>query len=241
MKNILKVIALSLVLFVAASCDDAETGLTKVTYYAQLELNGDQYMYATLGKEFVDPGVTAIMKGEDVSDKVKVDGKVDTQTSGLDTLTYTVVNEDGFSASTSRYVFVKDPADKYAGIYNVRTSESFREYNGATIIYNTKEYDEKPLLIINQGDGTYSVNDLTGGWYWQRASLGTDYCIEGDIEIANDGAINLTYSKMVGGWKDSLEGLSEAKFTQVSGTTTVQWVANYVEGIVFHVFADKVE
>ncbi|MCQ2374704.1 MAG: DUF5012 domain-containing protein [Salinivirgaceae bacterium] len=241
MKNILKLIAISLVLFVAASCEEPETGLTKITYYAQVDLNGDQYMYATLGEDFVDPGVTATMKGKDVSDMVIVKGEVDTEESGMYTLTYTVVNEDGFSASASRYVLVKDPADQYAGIYNVRTNESYRLSGGETVIYNAKEYVEEPLIIINQGDGTYSINDLLGGWYWQRAGYGEEYCIAGKFEIANDGTINLTYNKMVGGWADELVGFTEAKFTQVSGTTSAQWVAEYVEGMIFNVTADKVE
>ncbi len=241
MKNILKVIAISLALFVVASCEEPETGLTKITYYAQVDLNGDQYMYATLGEDFVDPGVTATMKGEDVSDMVVVNGEVNTQKSGIYNLTYTVINEDGFPASTSRCVLVKDPADKYAGYYNVRTSESARIYNGETTIYNKKEYAEEPLIILNQGDGTYSINDLLGGWYWQRAGYGEEYCIAGEFEIANDGTINLTYNKMVGGWADELVGFTEAKFTQVSGTTSAQWVAEYVEGMIFNVSADKVE
>ena len=87
-KNILFAALLALATpTVFTSCDDDESeGKSRITYYAILELNGDEYMTTQLGSAFNDPGCTATMGGEDVSDKIVTTGTVNTNKMGFYTL-----------------------------------------------------------------------------------------------------------------------------------------------------------
>ena len=98
------------------SCEKESQGVTQITYFAEIVLNGDATMVVAKGSTFVDPGCTAVMKGEDVTDKVAVSSNVDTSVSGVYTITYSIVNADGFPASASRTVVVLDVTDPVEGL-----------------------------------------------------------------------------------------------------------------------------
>lgn len=213
-----------------SSCDnDSSAGYTRITYYPVLTLNGDATMYVDKGATFVDPGCAAELNGEDVSSSVTVGGSVDPKKSGVYTLTYSVVNEDGFSASISRKVIVTDPNDAKEGVFYT-DANSYRDYNGQKAFGDNYE-----VVITNNDDGTYHVDDLFGGWYSQRAGYGTNYNMGGDVSFAEDGTMTLQNS-LVAGWGDSLVGFS-GKFDAASGTYT--WDAEYVSSMNFHVVLSK--
>ena len=66
------------------SCNDDEDQLTdtRVTNYIVLTLNGNEVMYVEAGSDFVDPGCTAELAGEDVTSKVTVNNPVNTNEIG---------------------------------------------------------------------------------------------------------------------------------------------------------------
>lgn len=143
------------------SCDDDSTaGVTSITYYPVLSLNGDATLHVDKGSAFVDPGCAAEMNGEDISSSVVVSGSVNTAKSGIYTLTYSASNDDGFSASVSRRVIVTDPNDAHEGLFVSDAANSVRDYNGA----QTKFGGSYEVVITNNDDGTYHVTDLLGGW-----------------------------------------------------------------------------
>ena len=109
MKNrILFIAMLAFAAFVTISCDDESTeGMTRITYYAKLSLEGDKTLYVDKGSEFVDPGYSAIMEGEDVTDMVEVSSNVNTAKSGVYSISYSIVNNDGFYSTASRTVIVR--------------------------------------------------------------------------------------------------------------------------------------
>ena len=95
--------------FTLSSCSDKETeGTSRITTYAVLELNGDAYETVQLGSSYNDPGCTAKMGDEDVTDKIVTDGAVNTNKLGYYDLSYRVINADGFAATASRTVAVVD-------------------------------------------------------------------------------------------------------------------------------------
>lgn len=230
-KNIFYMMLLLLTSAVAfSSCDnDSSAGYTRVTYYPVLTLNGDATMYVDKGATFVDPGCAAELNGEDVSSNVIVGGSVNPKKSGVYTLTYSVVNEDGFSASISRKVIVTDPNDAKEGVFYTDVN-SYRDYSGQKAFGGNYE-----VVITNNDDGTYHVDDLFGGWYSQRAGYGTNYNMGGDVAFAEDGTMTLKNS-LVAGWGDSLVDFS-GKFDAASGTYT--WDAEYVSSMKFHVVLSK--
>lgn len=230
-KNIFYVMLLLLTSAVTfSSCDnDSSAGFTRITYYPVLSLNGDATMHVDKGSAFVDPGCAAELNGEDVSSSVTVGGSVNPEKSGVYTLTYSVVNEDGFCASISRKVIVTDPKDAKEGVFYT-DANSYRDYSGQKAFGDNYE-----VVITNNDDGTYHVDDLFGGWYSQRAGYGTNYNMAGDVSFAEDGTMTLKNS-LVAGWGDSLVGFS-GKFDAASGSYT--WDAEYVSSMKFHVALSK--
>lgn len=230
-KNILFTTLLALVAFVMSSCDKESEGLSYITYYPTIELEGDTYMVWEKGVPFQEPGYSSMMGSEDVSDQVKVTGNLDTNKSGIYTLTYnTVKNEDGFGATATRTVVVLDPNNAVEGFY-LCSPDSYREYNGEVAYGYPFE-----ILVLDNGDGTYIIDDLLGGWYCQRAGYGSDYAMEGLISIEDDGTISLLDS-YVPGWGDSAEDL-EGTFDAATGTFS--WAVTYTDyPFIFHVVLNK--
>ena len=232
-KNILLIAALALLTLGFTSCEKQSAGLTRITYYADIQLEGDDYMVIAKGSTFEDPGYSATMAGKDVTKDVVVESNVDTSKSGVYSIVYTMVNEDGFASSDTRTVVVLDLADPIEGFWAV-TPTSFREYNGKQVAYGAPF----EILIIGKGNGVYSVDDLFAGWYAQRAGYGSNYAMVGTIEIADDGSITLLKSK-VAGWGDSLNDLTDGKYD--ADNKQITYKAIYVETMVFDVTLSKVE
>ena len=90
---------------VAVSCEKTTEGLTGITYYPVITLNGD-YGVVYLGGAYEDPGCVAIMNGEDVTSQVTISNNIDPNHIGEYSVTYTAVNEQGFSATVARPVYV---------------------------------------------------------------------------------------------------------------------------------------
>lgn len=113
MKNIIsKIFYVALVSILFTSCErDLETeGITKkITYYAVITLNGEQWNVVPVGGSWTDPGATATEGGVEIPHVVGGD-VVDTSTPGVYTITYSAINKDGYSSLERRYIGVITPA-----------------------------------------------------------------------------------------------------------------------------------
>ena len=203
---------LALVSFALTSCGDKETeGLSRFTYYPLLELEGESYMVVGKGTNFQDPGFSATLNGEDVSSQVTVSSNVNTNKSGIYTVVYSIKNEDGIAANAKRTVVVLDLNSAVEGFYQI-TPDSYRLRQGAQVAYGSPF----EMLIIDNGDGTYNVDDLLGGWYCQRAGYGTNYAMAGVIAIEDDGSV-ICLANGVPGWGDEADAF-EGTFDAATGT-----------------------
>lgn len=216
------------------SCNDGNDEHTdkRITYYATLDLfgiEGEEKMIIDKGSTFVDPGYYAEMQGEDVSDQVVVNSNVDTSTSGVYSVAYSIVNADGFSVTKVRTVVVLDPNDPVEGIYQT-SSDAYRDYSGTLTNYG----GPFEILVINKGD-YYFFDDLMAGWYCQRAGYGSDYAMAAEVTINDDGSLNLIYSE-VPGWGDAADSLEG---TYDSATGQFSYVLAYADVINFHVTLEK--
>ena len=220
-KNILFTMLFALCALVLTSCDKKSEGLSRITYYPSITLNGDTYMVWEKGEAYVEPGYYSELNGEDVTSQVTVSGNVDVNKSGIYTLTYTTVkNEDGFDASASRTVVVLDSSSNIEGFY----------LNQATSNRNGTAYGKNyEVLVIDNGDGTVTVDDILGGWYCQRAGYGTKYAMTATIDVADDGTMTLI-SSYVPGWGDGLDSL-EGTFD--AATSTFNFVCVYASSLTF--------
>jgi hypothetical protein len=114
--KIIHFFSLALVLMVFGSChkdniisNDKQVGISRITYFADLTLLGNQYMSVVKGQAFTDPGATATQSGKPLT--VTVGGSVNTTAVGIYVLTYSAVNSDGFPASVTRTVAVIPAAE----------------------------------------------------------------------------------------------------------------------------------
>lgn len=217
-KTIYLMMSAAVALLMASCTADSTDGETWTVYYPSLTLEGDETVYLDKGSEYVEPGYTATNEGQDVSDQVVVSGTVDGSTSGIYTITYSISNSDGYSASTSRTVIVLDPDDEVEGIY-LTDASSYRLYSGNQVVYG----GNYQVLIINYGD-SYYVDDLLGGWYRDRAGYGDNYAMQGYITVNEDYTIELLDS-YVTGWGDSAEFMSDGTFDPETGT--ISWMIEY--------------
>lgn len=204
-----------------ASCGDGDESKTWVTYYPVLTLEGPTYDMHTLGQPFVDPGYTATLDGQDITDQVQVTTDLNIDKAGMYTIQYKAVNSEGFSASATRYVIVAAADDAATGVYYTDPN-CYRLYNGATVYYGASFQ----IIVVGNGDGTYEVDDMLGGWYCQRAGYGSKYAMQGEIEIAADGTISLIDSYLAG-WGDSLTQLTDGHFDAATGT--IHWDVEYTD------------
>lgn len=182
MKNkLLYLMVFSLSLLVS-SCDDESTaGVTRITYYPTIEILGSQSVILNLGESYEDEGCYAELNGEDVSDQVVVRSGVNTDEVGIYSISYVAYNEDGFSASASRTVYVVDPSS-VATLYLGESQTA------------TRHYYDAPIYITDNGDGTYLVDDIMGGFQFNGLNPGFepayDFHAEAVIRIAADNTVS---------------------------------------------------
>lgn len=166
------------------SCNDDNDQLTdtRVTHFATIELEGEELMVLNVGESYTEPGYTAMEGTEDITSKVVVSGAVDSNEAGFYTLTYTAVNKDNFSASAKRTVMVKD-------------SQSLASAYFGESQYGSRHYFDAPIVISDNGDGTYTIDDIAGGFYCYGRYPGYeptyDFHLEAVIKLNEDNSIEL--------------------------------------------------
>ena len=208
-------LAISMATLGLTSCNDDHDQLTdsRVTYFANLELLGDEIVEINVGETYTDPGYIATEGEEDITSKVKVTGTVDTSKGGFYTLTYSVANKDNFAVEASRLVMVKNPNSLASAYYG-------------DIVYSTRHYSGVPITITDLGNGIYEIDDIMCGLYFYGIYPGYeptyDFHLEGQVKLNAD---NTLTQVGVGSWYFS------SKPTIASGsydpeTGVVSWVTS---------------
>jgi len=178
--KLLYLMAFTLVLFVSG-CDESSSGYTRITYYPTIEVLGNPSVTINVGETYAEEGYYAELDGVDVTDQVVVNSSVNPSKVGIYNITYSASNEDGFSSSASRKVYVVDPVS-IATLY-------FGESETAT-----RHFYDAPIYITDQGDGTYMVDDIIGGLQFHGINPGFepayDFHAEAVIKIAADNTVS---------------------------------------------------
>lgn len=228
MKKYCSIIGVALAALAITSCSKDTEGVTGITYYPVIELDGPIYDQAPAGHAYVDPGYSASLNGEDYTQNVKVTSALDfaDPKPGYYSISYSAVNSDGFSATATRYVLVAEADDKASGYYSTDPT-SFRVASGNTVYYGDSYF----VYVAGNGDGTYEVSDLLAGWYEYRAGYGSSYALGGELAIADDGTVSLVDSYLPG-WGDSADDLTDGSFDAATGT--ISYLVQYA-GMEFHV------
>jgi len=227
MKKIFYLALAAIMLFSFSGCQKVTTaGMTRITYYPVITLEGESYMVVDKGSTFVDPGFSATLNGKDVTSEVKVSSNVNTAKSGVYTISYTAINEDGFSTSSKRTVVVLDAGNPVEGFY---LTDPSCNRNGTAY---GKQFE---ILIIGEGDGLYTIEDVLAGWYCQRAGYGSNYAMEAQLLINEDGKVELQ-SSYIPGWGDGLDSF-EGTYDFSAGK--LEYTALYATTLKFNVVLVK--
>lgn len=178
MKNIIILIGF-VALFSFSSCTSEESaGVSSVTAYAEMTLNGDEELNWEYGTPFVDPGCVALEGTTDISSKITVVSDVNANKVGRYHMTYNVLNGDGFAASISRVVYVFKASDPRNGYYDCKVE---RSYKGAA--YVARGPFAESILVLGNGTDELWIEDLIGGWYYIGSSYGIDYATAGVLKF----------------------------------------------------------
>ncbi|MCF2737862.1 DUF5011 domain-containing protein [Bacteroides caecigallinarum] len=215
MKKRLSYLVLFVLSVVLWSCEKTTEGLTRITYYPTLEILGESTVILNVGETYTDEGCYAELQGEDVSSEVIATSNVDNSKPGVYSISYIIYNADGFSTTASRTVYVVDP-DNIATLY---LGESMA---------GTRHYYDALIYITDNGDGTYHLDDLMGGFQFNGLNPGFeptyDFHAEVDFKINADNSISLTSE--VGSWYfgdtgDVVLGLNSGSYDSATKTFTL--------------------
>ncbi len=225
------IISCAIALLSFASCQKPEPGDTRVVYYPVVTLEGGNVVTTTKGAEFVDPGFTATLNGEDISADVVVSSNIDTDKYGVYNVqyNYSYTTEDGYfaSSSASRTVVVCDEGtDVMSGTY---TTTDACERNGTA-------YPGYTCTLSYLGGNAYYVSDFLAGWYEQRAGYGSAYAMQGYAILNDDNTITEIYNH-VAGWGDAADYIENAVYNPAAGT--INWTVSYAGTLLFNVEMSK--
>ena len=195
----------------AASCakEDHAKGLT-VTYYPVFELTGGSIYAHQVGTTWAEPGISAVVNGEDVTDKLVIDDTVDGSTSGVYTVKYSYTNKDGFVNSKTRTVVVYDKANAgtadISGTYATATCKYYKLADGS---YNNSYNDRygfsfKQKITKGPAAGLFYMQDLLTGLYESYAGYGASYAFKAFILLNADNSIDLLNGDDIDPWGDAI-------------------------------------
>lgn len=180
------------------SCETESLGITRVTTYPELEINGDEEVFIEVGEAYTEEGASAFIGETEVEYETK--GLVNTDHPGFYNIEYSTSNADGFSITAVRRVIVYE-AGLVSGLYDgVRDNKGF---GGPVLIYNI------------EGDDYY-ITDLIAGYYEFGVDYGNTYAAPATINVDLAGK---TFTVVSGGVGDF--GQSEAKSIIINDDFTV--------------------
>lgn len=157
-----------------------ETVVTRKIVYKDvvpptISLLGTPSIYILQGSEYKDPGITASDDVDgDITSNVKTEGNVDTNTIGSYSLTYTVSDSSGNSASATRQVNVYQkqnladpihPGDKVVYLtfddgpyaYTGQLLDILDKYNVKATFFVTNQYPEYQYMIAEEAKRGHTV------------------------------------------------------------------------------------
>ncbi len=180
--KIFKVLALACsMLFIFSCSSDSDTfGVSNVTNFPLLTLNGDETVFVQQGASYTDPGVIATENNATIPYITKYSGDY----RGASTLdlskpdryiaTYTATNSDGFNANALRSIYVYKTGNFTSSIEGLYKSTVVRN-NAASAQYTDMKY----VIVWKNTNGTYEVSDAIGGYYEYGRSYGVGYASRG--------------------------------------------------------------
>lgn len=213
-------------------CKDITTeGLTGITYYASITLEGDEVCYLDMNSTYEEPGYSSVLNGEDNTADVVVSTDLDMTKAGIYTVSYSFTNADGFSSSAIRTIYVSAPngvlTPNGCAYYSVLDG-TYRDYAGSKTPFSGQS-----IFIQHLGDGVYNVSCFIGGYYDQYIGYGSGYAMAGSFKLHADNTIEVL-SAGVPSWGDTMDSYTNAKYDPATGV--LSWEIAYAGIMTFYVY-----
>lgn len=201
-KNILLLSFLSVLMgFGFVSCEEDDHNVSSTLHFEIVD--GVEYISA-IGNDYVEPGVYATYKGEDLSSQVEIEGAVDGHTIGVYHVNYTLRIDD-IKIEKQRTVYVCDPTV---------TTDISGKYTVADGSYRSRYGTETPfsgytITITRIAPGFFSIDKLLGGYYVEHVynNAYAFLAYNANVQLTPDNEIKLVamtqaYWGLDGGLKD---------------------------------------
>ncbi|TRZ44240.1 BT_2262 family domain-containing protein [Robertkochia solimangrovi] len=179
-------------------CESESTGgVSDITNFAVIELEGDQDIFLEVGEEYIEPGATATENGSPTPVTTTSYGlftgqPLNTDVIDIYNIEYSATNVDGYPASASRRVIVANTGNLVDDISGVYVSTVIR--NGVS----DSAYEDMTYIIIwKNEDGSFELSDGVGGYYMIGRAYGVAYAATGATIMVN-GLNNYTFGPEFG-------------------------------------------
>jgi BT_2262-like, C-terminal domain/Bacterial surface protein, Ig-like domain len=178
-------------LLLASACQDPESkGVSRITYYPVITINGNANQLLHVGDSYSETGAVAKEGDQEIDVTILYHGtymqgavsSINTAIEDIYVADYTAINKDGFPGTQSRTVAVMGQGDLVNNIEGWYTSTVVRDVGGGGPQYTDMGY----VIIAKTGPNTYRISDGTGGYYDLGRGYGLDYAATGATLTAND-------------------------------------------------------
>ena len=216
--RIISIILLAIVtLFYSCERNLETEGISRVTTFAVIALEGDNPIFLHVGDNYAEPGAST-----NTGDVVTIAGTVNANAAGVYTLYYSAENEDGFEASVQRTVYVSNTGDFLTSIEGIYISTVTR--SGVT--RPGLEY----VRIWSTGNpNEYRLSHGLGGWYAFGSGYGNDYDSQHTITAdfgTNTGTVTDSYTA---GWGPGY-AVKVLDFAFDPDTKTITYNGDFIDG-----------
>lgn len=175
------------------------------TFIRLNSINNNINIFLSIGDVYKEPGFQVYSStGEDLNNKVKVSGTVDTSRKGIYLLVYSLVDEDGVTVSVTRVITVMDT--------NIVLSLNINDYTNQDVTINVNVEDEFFDYIIlpdgskiNNRNSSYKVS--SNGKYTFRTYNNKGFQKESSIEVKNIDKI-LPQGSCTGSYKNGISTIN---------------------------------
>jgi hypothetical protein len=220
---------------ICGSCgDDDSEGVSRITYFPVITLNGDEELFIETGEPYTEPGAVSKEGETEIETNISYTGtyfggavgSIDTSVPDRYDVTYAATNKDGFPGTATRTVYVAGQGDLVNSIEGLYTATISR--NGAAP--GTQYSNLKYVIIAKTGANTYSLSDGIGGYYDLGRAYGAGYAASGTEITANNIAANdFSYGPHFGVGAFGGDA-SITSFSVDAGTKTIHFITEWDAG-----------
>ncbi|MFD0989894.1 BT_2262 family domain-containing protein [Mariniflexile jejuense] len=193
MKNLSIFLLVLLGVFTSCTIDNTD-GVSSITNYPIITLNGPDVLFLNQGDTYTDAGAVSTEGGAVIetttsfSKGVYFGGDFGTDSPDLYFVTYSAINKDGFPGTATKTIWVKPSTGNLtsdiSGLYSsdVQRGPSF----SVTAQYSALNY----VFIKKIGTNKYAISDAVGGYYDIGRGYGSNYATSDATITVNDLATN---------------------------------------------------